>query len=276
MAENCNHNCSECNQTCADREQALSAMKVAPKEGSHIKHVIGIVSGKGGVGKSLVTSLLACAMNKRGYKTAILDADITGPSIPQSFGIKEKAQSDELGIWPVTTTDGIKVMSINLLLDNITDAVIWRGPMIAGAVRQFWTDVNWGDIDYMFVDMPPGTGDVPLTVYQSLPLDGVIIVASPQQLVAMIVEKAANMSATMFVPILAMVENMSYFTCPDCGKKYHVFGDSHMEQIAKQHGISYTAELPIDPSLAAACDEGKIAEINGPWLDKIVDMLEEQ
>ena len=276
MAENCNHNCSECHQTCTDRAQALASMKVAPKEGSHIKHVIGIVSGKGGVGKSLVTSLLACAMNKKGYKTAILDADMTGPSIPQAFGIKEKAKSDELGIWPVTTDQGIKVMSINLLLDNITDAVIWRGPMIAGAVRQFWTDVNWGDIDYMFVDMPPGTGDVPLTVYQSLPLDGIILVTSPQQLVAMIVEKAANMSTEMLVPILAMVENMSYFVCPDCNKKYHIFGDSNMKQIADQYGISYTAELPINPELATACDEGAIETIDAPWLEKIVDMLEKE
>ena len=276
MAENCNHNCSECHQTCTDRAQALASMKVAPKEGSHIKHVIGIVSGKGGVGKSLVTSLLACAMNKKGYKTAILDADITGPSIPQAFGIKEKAKSDELGIWPVTTDQGIKVMSINLLLDNITDAVIWRGPMIAGAVRQFWTDVNWGDIDYMFVDMPPGTGDVPLTVYQSLPLDGIILVTSPQQLVAMIVEKAANMSTEMLVPILAMVENMSYFVCPYCKKKYHIFCDSNMKQIADQYGISYTAELPINPELATACDEGAIETIDAPWLEKIVDMLEKE
>lgn len=276
MAENCNHNCSECHQNCSDRQQTLASMKVAPKEGSHIKHVIGVVSGKGGVGKSLVTSLLACAMNKKGYKTAILDADITGPSIPQSFGIKEKAQSDELGIWPVATEKGIKVMSINLLLDNITDAVIWRGPMIAGAVRQFWTDVNWGEIDYMFVDMPPGTGDVPLTVYQSLPLDGVVLVTSPQQLVSMIVEKAANMSAEMLVPILALVENMSYFTCPDCGKKYHIFGDSHMKEIAAQHGISYTAELPIDPALSAACDEGRIETVDATWLEEIISMIEKE
>lgn len=278
MAETCDHNCADCAAKCSDqdRQKVLAGMKVAPGGHSKVKHVIGIVSGKGGVGKSVVTSLLAVAMRRRGYETAILDADITGPSIPQAFGMTQKARADENGIIPEKSRTGIKVISINLLLDQATDAVIWRGPLIAGTVRQFWTEVNWGNVDYMFVDMPPGTGDVPLTVFQSLPLDGVIIVTSPQQLVAMIVEKAANMAQSMFVPILGLVENMSYFTCPHCGVQSRVFGESHLEQIASKHGIELIAELPIDPAIAAACDEGRAEEIEGDWLDQIVDMLEKK
>jgi len=274
MSESCNHNCAECKTACDDKEKILAAMKIPPREGSHIKHVIGVVSGKGGVGKSVVTSLLAIAINRRGYQTAILDADVTGPSIPQAFGLHDKAKSDANGILPESSKGGIKVMSLNLLLDNTTDAVIWRGPMIAGTVKQFWTEVNWGDVDYMFVDMPPGTGDVPLTVFQSLPLDGVVIVTSPQQLVAMIVEKAANMAKTMFVPILALVENMSYFICPNCGEKAKIFGESHLDQIAVKHQIKHIAKIPIDPAIAAACDKGRIEEIKGVWMDDIADMLE--
>jgi Mrp family chromosome partitioning ATPase len=276
LVENCDHNCAECALKCDDKEKMLAAMKVAPGGESQVKHVIGIISGKGGVGKSVVTSLLAVAMQRRGYQAAILDADITGPSIPQAFGITNKAKVDASGILPEKSKTGIKIISINLLLDRTTDAVIWRGPLIAGTVKQFWTEVNWGAVDYMFVDMPPGTGDVPLTVFQSLPLDGVIIVTSPQQLVAMIVEKAANMAQTMFVPILGLVENMSYFTCPHCGTKSRVFGESHLGQIASQHGIKLIAELPIAPAIAAACDEGRAEEIKGEWLDKIADMLEEK
>ena len=274
MSESCNLNCADCKEACNDKKSALAAMKVPPNQGSNIKHIIGVVSGKGGVGKTMVTSLLATAMNKRGYKTAILDADITGPSIPQAFGITHKATSDGSGIYPVSSAKGIKVISINLLLENTTDAVIWRGPLIAGAVKQFWTDVSWGDIDYMFVDMPPGTGDVPLTVFQSLPLDGVIIVTSPQQLVSMIVEKAVKMAKSMFVPILGLVENMSYFACPDCGKKVNIFGKSEPKKFAKNNGINEVALLPIDPQISAAGDQGSIEDIDGDWLDSMAASLE--
>ncbi len=267
MAKNCDNKCGSCAiASCAER-------KDTPGGNSQIKHVIGIVSGKGGVGKSSVTSLLAAAINRRGFKTAILDADITGPSIPQAFGLKGKAKSNETGIIPELTSGGIKVISINLLLENTSDAVIWRGPMIAGTVRQFWTDVNWGDVDYMFVDMPPGTGDVPLTVYQSLPLDGVILVTSPQQLVTMIVEKAANMAETMLIPILALVENMSYAECPDCGHKIDIFGESHAKEIADKYAISHSARMPLSAEISAAFDQGKIEDIQVEWLDNIIDSL---
>ena len=242
---------------------------------SSVKKVIGIVSGKGGVGKSLVTSLLSVIMKRRGYNSAILDADITGPSIPKVFGMnKEKAMGDDNGIYPVRTSTGIDLMSVNLLLEDETEPVIWRGPVIAGTVKQFWTDVIWNDIDWMFVDMPPGTGDVPLTVFQSLPVDGIIVVTSPQELVSMIVGKAVKMANKMDIPVLGLVENMSYFKCPDCGKEHKIYGDSHIEEVAAQYGIKNIARLPIDPKLAAACDKGAIELFDGDWLDAIADMLE--
>lgn len=244
-----------------------------PNEMSHIKKVIGVVSGKGGVGKSLVTSLLAVLAQRKGYKTAIMDADITGPSIPKAFGLHGHAEASEWGLFPVKTASGIGVMSLNLLMKNETDPVVWRGPLISGAVKQFWTDVIWGDVDYMFIDMPPGTGDVALTVFQSIPVDGIVIVASPQELVGMIVEKAVNMAKMMDVPVLALVENMSYITCPDCGKEIHVFGESHIDEIAQKHGVETVARMPIDPKLAAACDAGTIESFNGAWLDGVLEKL---
>ena len=244
-----------------------------PNEMSHIKKVIGVVSGKGGVGKSLVTSLLAVLAQRKGYKTAIMDADITGPSIPKAFGLHGHAEASEWGLFPVKTAAGIGVMSLNLLMKNETDPVVWRGPLISGAVKQFWTDVIWGDVDYMFIDMPPGTGDVALTVFQSIPVDGIVIVASPQELVGMIVEKAVNMAKMMDVPVLALVENMSYITCPDCGKEIHVFGESHIDEIAQKHGVKTVARMPIDPKLAAACDAGTIESFNGTWLDGVLEKL---
>ena len=231
------------------------------------------MSGKGGVGKSIVTSMLAVLANRKGLKTAILDADITGPSIPTSFNVHSKAVGTEDGIEPVVTAKGIKVMSLNLLLENETDPVVWRGPVIAGAVKQFWTDVIWGDLDVMFIDMPPGTGDVPLTVFQSLPVDGIIVVTSPQELVSMIVEKAVNMADLMNIPVMGLVENMSYYVCPDCGKKHSIFGESHIDQTAKAFGISDTAKLPIDPQLASWCDQGLIELFEGEWLDALSDTL---
>lgn len=273
MSESCSNNCASCTEACADRKEAPTDFLEQPHELSQIKKVIGVVSGKGGVGKSIVTSLLAVLMNRSGYKTAILDADITGPSIPKSFGIKEKAAGSDLGIYPVTTKMGTEVMSLNLLTQNETDPVIWRGPIIAGTVKQFWTEVIWGDIDFMFVDMPPGTGDVPLTVFQSIPVDGIIIVTSPQELVSMIVEKAVNMAKMMNIPVLGLVENMSYFVCPDCGKEHSVFGNSHAEQTAKRFGISNWARLPINPALAQACDNGLIELFEGDWLDETAEML---
>ena len=270
----CNDNCSSCSSSCNDRKEAQTDFTVQPHEMSSIKKVIGIVSGKGGVGKSLVTSLLAVMMNRRGYRSAILDADITGPSIPKAFGIKEKAQGSELGLFPVKSKTEIDIMSINLLLGDESDPVVWRGPIIAGTVKQFWSDVIWNDVDYMFVDMPPGTGDVPLTVFQSLPIDGIIIVTSPQELVSMIVGKAVNMAKMMNVPILGLVENMSYFACPDCNKEYQIFGESRIEEVAKKYEIENIAKLPIDPKLAAACDKGMIELFDGDWLDEIADILE--
>ena len=241
---------------------------------SSVKKVIGVVSGKGGVGKSLVTSTLAVTMNRKGYKTAILDADITGPSIPKSFGIHEKAKGNDDGIFPAKTKDGIDIMSINLLLPDETSPVVWRGPVIAGAVKQFWTDVIWSDIDYMFVDMPPGTGDVPLTVFQSLPVDGIIIVTSPQELVSMIVEKAVNMANIMNIPILGIVENMSYFKCPDCGKEHKIYGESHIEEIAKKNNLEVLAKLPIDPSLAKLVDAGEVENFSGDFMDNVAKKVE--
>ncbi len=269
----CNSNCESCASKCADGKPK-NEFAVDAHELSSVKKVIGVVSGKGGVGKSLVTSLMSVNMNRKGYRTAILDADITGPSIPKAFGLKEKVMSNEMGIFPAKTNTGIEVMSINLLLANETDPVVWRGPVIAGTVKQFWSDVIWHDVDFMFVDMPPGTGDVPLTVFQSLPIDGIIIVTSPQELVSMIVEKAVKMAKMMNVPILGLVENMSYFVCPDCDKQYPIFGESHIEEIAVEHGISTYAKLPVNPKLSAACDRGMIELYEGDWLDSLADSLE--
>ena len=272
MSENCNHDCSNCDQNCADRTAPID-MTVKPHAGSNIKKVIGIVSGKGGVGKSLVTSLIAVAMNRKDYQIAIMDADITGPSIPKAFGLNQKAVGNDQGILPVLSETGINIMSINFLLDKDTDPVLWRGPLIGGTVKQFWTDVIWGDIDYTFIDMPPGTGDVPLTVFQSIPVDGIIVVTSPQELVLMIVSKAVKMAEMMNIPIVGLVENMSFFHCPDNGKDYKIFGDSHIDEIANQHGLRILAHLPIDPKIADACDKGVIEFYNNKALDKLADAL---
>ena len=272
MSSNCSHNCGSCSSNCSSRKPA--DFLVPPNQHSNIKKVIGIVSGKGGVGKSMVTSTMAVLTNRKGKKTAILDADITGPSIPRAFGVTDKAYGNQLGILPCESKTGIEMMSINLLLDNETDPVVWRGSMIANTVKQFWQDVVWGDVDYMFIDMPPGTGDVPLTVFQSIALDGIIIVTTPQDLVSMIVDKAVKMAQKMNVPILGIVENMSYFTCSDCGKIHKIFGDSNIEMIAAKHNIPVVCKLPINPDIAAKCDRGDAEEYEGEWLDSMVDFLE--
>lgn len=269
--ESCSHNCSGCGESCGDREQESLFEKL--NEHSSVKKVIGVVSGKGGVGKSLVTSLLAVAAQKKGLRAAIMDADITGPSIPKSFGIHEKARASQIGMMPALSSNGIQIMSLNLIAENETDPVIWRGPVIAGVVKQFWTDVVWKDVDIMFIDMPPGTGDVPLTVFQSIPVDGIVIVSSPQELVGMIVEKAVNMAAMMDINVLALVENMSYVKCPDCGKEIKIFGESSIYKIAKKHNIKLTAKLPIDPNIASLVDKGKIEESNVSALNKILNKL---
>ncbi|MBE6968815.1 MAG: Mrp/NBP35 family ATP-binding protein [Ruminococcaceae bacterium] len=268
----CNHDCSHCSSDCAERsaESFLKPLNAA----SSVKKVIAVVSGKGGVGKSMVTSLLAVTMARRGFKTAVLDADITGPSIPKSFGIHGQCFGSDDGIEPGISRAGIKVMSINLLLEKETAPVVWRGPVIAGAVTQFWTDVHWGDVDYMFVDLPPGTGDVPLTVFQSLPVDAAVVVTTPQELVGMIVEKCVNMAAMMNKNVVGLVENMSYFQCPDCGKRHSIFGESHLEEIAARHGIEGIARLPMDPKLTAACDGGQIETFYGEWLESLADTIQ--
>ena len=268
----CTHNCETCGESCPSRQDPKSMLE-KPHALSKIKKVIGVVSGKGGVGKSLVTSLSAVESARLGYRTAILDADITGPSIPRSFGLTEKACGTEEGLYPVKTSTGISVMSLNLLTENETDPVVWRGPMIAGVVKQFWTDVIWGDVDFMFVDMPPGTGDVPLTVFQSIPVDGIIIVTSPQELVSMIVEKAVNMARLMNIPVLGLVENMSYVLCPDCGKKIEIFGKSHAGEIADKYGMKVLGSLPFDPKLAAEVDAGRIEANDCRGLDDIAEVL---
>ncbi len=273
--EGCTHDCGSCSQNCGERTQAPQSFLEAPHPMSSIKKVIGVVSGKGGVGKSMVTSMMAVLLNRRGHTTAILDADVTGPSIPKAFGVKEKAQGSEEGLYPAQTKTGIRVMSVNMLLETETTPVIWRGPVIAGVVKQFWTDVVWGDVDYLFVDMPPGTGDVPLTVFQSIPLDGIIVVTSPQELVSVIVEKAVNMAKMMNIPILGLVENMSYVTCPDCGKEIHVFGESHLEEIAARSGLAVLGRLPMDPALARVADQGVVELFEGSWLDDAAEKLEE-
>ena len=269
----CTHDCSSCSADCASRNKPESLLE-AQNAFSNVKKVIAVVSGKGGVGKSLVTSLMAVLTKRNGHNTAILDADITGPSIPKMFGIHDKAMGTEDGILPVESRTGVKMMSVNLLLENDTDPVIWRGALIAGTVKQFWTDVQWGDVDYMFVDMPPGTGDVPLTVFQSLPVDGIIIVTSPQELVGMIVDKAVNMAKMMKIPVLGLVENMSWIACPDCGKKIYPFGESQTAKVALEEGIPLLAQLPIDPALAKECDTGVIELFNEDWMDPVIDAVE--
>lgn len=274
MAE-CSHDCGSCGEDCPSKKGPKDFIEKL-NDASSVKKVIGVVSGKGGVGKSMVTSILAVLFNRRGYKTAVLDADVTGPSIPKAFGIKEKAKGCDFGLLPVTTKTGIDVMSVNLLLPNETDPVVWRGPIIAGTVKQFWTDTVWKDIDYMFVDMPPGTGDVPLTVFQSIPVDGIVIVTSPQELVSMIVGKAVKMAKMMNIPILGVVENMSYFECPDCGKRHSIYGESHIEQVAADFGVDVIAKLPIDPQIAKCADTGTIELFNLDCLESAADAIEDK
>lgn len=271
--ESCTHDCSSCGADCPSRQNPESMIEKL-NDLSHVKKVIGIVSGKGGVGKSLVTSMLAVTLRRRENAVAVLDADITGPSIPKCFGLKGRAMADENGMYPRESKTGVKVMSINLLLEEETAPVVWRGPVIAGAVKQFWTDVVWGDVDYMFVDMPPGTGDVPLTVFQSLPLDGIIIVTSPQELVGMIVSKAVEMAKLMNIPVLGLIENLSYYQCPDCGKKVSLFGESHLDEVAAKYALPVLGRLPIDPTLASACDRGIIELFGGDWLEAAADRIE--
>jgi len=257
----CTHDCSTCGESCSERTEPFD-FRAKANPNSNVKKVIAVMSGKGGVGKSLVTAALAAAVQKSGKQAAILDADVTGPSIPKAFGVHERAMGDDNGILPVLTPSGLKMMSLNLLVENETDPVVWRGSLIAGTVKQFWSDVQWGDVDYMFVDMPPGTGDVPLTVFQSLPVDGIVVVTSPQELVSMIVEKAVKMAEMMKVPILGLIENYSYFQCPDCGKRHAIFGESHIEEVAARHSLPVLAKLPIDPKVAAAVDAGKVESLD--------------
>ena len=271
MAE-CNHDCANCASNCDERTEPQSFL-VPQNSKSNIKNVIAVVSGKGGVGKSLVTSLLASGAARRGFKTAILDADITGPSIPKALGLKDKVTGDEEGMYPVTSSLGIKVMSLNLLLDDDTTPVVWRSPIITSSITQFWSDTVWGDVDYMFADMPPGTGDVPLTVFQSLPVTGIVIVTTPQDLVEMIVTKAVRMAGLLNIPVLALVENMSYLECPDCGRKIPVFGESHVEETAERLGIDTCARIPIDSDLSRASDEGLIEHYLGSFLDGVLDKI---
>ena len=268
----CTHNCSTCSSNCSSREK--NSLLEQPHELSSVKHIIGVVSGKGGVGKSLVTSMLAVTMQRLGYKCAILDADITGPSIPKAFGLKAPVEGDDNGMIPPTTTSGIDIMSVNLLLEDESRPVIWRGPVIAGTVKQFWSNTIWHDIDYMFIDCPPGTGDVPLTVFQSIPLDGIVIVSTPQDLVSMIVSKAANMAQMMNIPVYGLVENMSYVKCPDCGKEIKVFGDSHIEEIAENFGYDLLGRIPIDPKLTALVDKGWIEMMDNDYLDVAAQIIE--
>lgn len=264
MSENCSHDCSSCSSGCDIKAKQ-------PK----VKKVIGVVSGKGGVGKSLVTSLLAVSMAKRGFKTAILDADITGPSIPKIFGIKQEVVNGKDGIMPVVSSLGTQIMSMNVLLEDETQPVVWRGPIIAGTVKQFWEEVAWDETDFMFVDMPPGTGDVPLTVFQSLPVEGIVVVTTPQDLVGVIVEKAVNMAHMMGIPIIGMVENMSYFECPNCKEKHWIFGESHLEELASRYGITTAVRIPMNPAVAKACDEGRIEETDCDYLKELADRLAE-
>lgn len=272
MSENCSHDCSSCSANCSSRKPG-EMPKDKPHLRSRIKHVIGVVSGKGGVGKSFVTGLLAAEMTRRGYSCGILDADITGPSIPKMFGIHERATGDQDGIYPVKSQGGVQVMSLNLLLEKETDPVIWRGALITGTVRQFWTDVIWEDVDYLFIDMPPGTGDVTLTVFQSLPVDGIVIVSSPQELVQMIVGKAVKMAQMMHVPVLGLVENMSYLKCPDCGKEIELFGQSHAQEMGKEFNIAPVMRVPLNPAVAKAADEGRMEFVREDAVSPLADKL---
>ena len=275
MAEECSHECSSCGVSgCGDRTAEAGPSTLAPNQRTNVKHVIGVVSGKGGVGKSLVTSLLASEMNKRGHKVAILDADITGPSIPKSFGVDSRLTADADGINPAKSASGIEVMSVNLMLPEGDMPVAWRGPVVTGAIKQFWQEVNWGDVDYMFVDMPPGTSDVFLTVFQSLPVDGIVTVSAPQELVAMIVGKAVNLAKSLEVPVVGLVENMAYFKCDECGKEHHIFGEPQGAAVAEKYDIPAVATLPMDPTFARLVDEGKVEayEVEGA-LDGIIDQI---
>lgn len=271
MSEECTHNCSTCGANCSSRK--AESLLAPLNELSSVKKVVAVVSGKGGVGKSLVTSLLAVLSQRNGVQTAIMDADITGPSIPKTFGFTAKAEGDEHGIFPGKTTTGIEIMSINMLLENESDPVVWRGPVIAGTVKQFWTDVIWNDVDTMFIDCPPGTGDVPLTIFQSIPVDGIIVVTSPQDLVSMIVGKAVKMAQLMNIPILGIVENMSYFECTECGKRHYIYGESHIEEVAAKYGIEKIARIPINQKLAGAVDRGMVELFEGDWLDEISETI---
>lgn len=271
--ENCTHDCSSCGSNCSSRQSAPEDFREPLNQYSTVKKVIGVVSGKGGVGKSFVTSYLSVLMNRRGLKTGILDADITGPSIPKAFGVDDISDMSDLGIVPAQTKNGIEIMSLNLIVEDEEQPVVWRGPVIAGTVKQFWSEVFWGDVDVMFVDMPPGTGDVPLTVYQSLPIDGIIIVTSPQDLVSMIVSKAVNMAKMMNIPIIGLVENYSYVQCGNCGEKLSVFGKSHIDKIANKFGIPVLAQLPLKQEIAEAMDQGTIEDLQGDWLDLAADMI---
>jgi len=270
----CTHDCSTCGKDCADR--TAESFRKSLRPGASVKKVIAVVSGKGGVGKSLVTCLMASEMQRRGHSCAVLDADITGPSVPKSFGVHEHCMGTDEYLFPVTTHTGLQLMSMNLILENETEPVVWRGPVIAGAVTQFWTDVMWRDVDYMFVDMPPGTGDVPLTVFQSLPVDGIVIVTTPQDLVGMIVEKAVHMAELMNIPVLGLVENMSYFKCPDCGREHAIFGESKVASLAKQYGIANYARLPIDPVITTMVDAGEVESVSGEHIAPIVDVIEKE
>ena len=273
MSESCNHDCNNCSASdCSSKQSGIAKCK--PNRYSTIKKVIGVVSGKGGVGKSSVTSMLAVLMKRRGYNVAVLDADITGPSIPKAFGLTEKAMADEQYIYPVTTKTGIRVMSINLLLEDESSPVVWRGPVLAGAVKQFYEDVCWNDVDYMFVDMPPGTGDVPLTAFQSLPLDGIVVVTTPQDLVSMVVEKAVKMAGLLNVKVLALVENMSYFVCDSCNKKHYIFGESRVDAEAKRLNIERSFSMPIDPEFAKQVDSGLVELFESTQLEPLADKLE--
>ena len=272
MAEACTHDCSACGTTCG-QDTRKQDLRIKPHALSSIKHIIAVVSGKGGVGKSLVTGLLSIAMNRKGKHVGILDADITGPSIPKMFGVSGEVQGNEKGVYPIKSNSGIDIVSMNLLLAQQTDPVVWRGPIISGIVQQFYTDFVWQDVDYLFVDMPPGTGDVPLTVLQSIPLDGIVVVTSPQDLVSMIVEKAIKMANLMQIPILGLVENMSYFECPDCGKRHEIYGKSHIDEIARDKKLQVLAKIPIVPDLAAECDRGQIETIEKSFMDEAVDKL---
>lgn len=273
MSEECTHDCSTCSSNCGSKDP--KSLLVAPHPNSKIGKVIGVVSGKGGVGKSMVTDLLAVEFARRGYHCGILDADITGPSIPKAFGITEKAQGNETTIFPVKSKKcGVDIMSINVLLENESDPVVWRGPVIGGTVRQFWSDTLWDNVDYLFVDMPPGTGDVALTVFQNIPIDGIVVVTSPQDLVSMIVGKAMKMASLMNIPVLGLVENMSYALCPDCGKKIHVFGESHISEIAEEYHVPVLAQMPINPALASACDNGTVEDLNCSYLEDAALVIE--